>query len=143
MCTIQLTQEQRNAVIYDMDNKTEMLSFEEIEALATELGKKITIPFLPEGTEQTILVKTVRLFDRLLYQNLPNELYSLVKNTTDGIEEKDLERFKLVLSIRLNGKFDIPYVPEEIEQQIFEFLISLTVNYMQKNVSILGKQENE
>lgn len=122
-----------------MDSQIEMLSDEEVEVLASKLNKKIDIPFIPEGTEQVIFVKTVRQFDRLLYQSLPNELYGLVKNASAGISEKDAEALKLVLGTRLNNRIDIPYVPEWVEQEIFELLLDLIVKAMRKKCSIIDQ----
>ncbi|WP_156820900.1 hypothetical protein [Dasania marina] len=137
MTDITLTQAQREAVKNDMDNQIEMLTDEEVEILASKLNDKIDIPFIKEGTEQTIFVKTVKKADRLLYQSLPNEIYGLVKNISDGISDSDAEELVSVLGTRLNNKFDIPYVPEWIEQKIFETLIGLIVSAMRKNYSIL------
>ncbi|MBR8843059.1 MULTISPECIES: hypothetical protein [Pseudoalteromonas] len=137
MTTITLTTEQREIVKAEMDNKIEMLSDEEIEVLATKLNEKINIPFIKEGTEQTIFVKIVKLVDRLLYQNLPNELYGLVKDTSDGISDEDAKELASVLGSRMNGKFDIPYLPEWVEQKLFVMLIELIVDAMRKNYSIL------
>ena len=136
MTQITLTQDQRIAVKKDMDEQIEMLSDEEVEILATKLNEKINIPFVKEGTEQTIFVKVVRKADRFLYQSLPNELYGLVQKTGDGISDDDAEELESVLGTRLNKKFDIPYVPEWIEQKIFERLIGLLVTAMRRNFSI-------
>jgi len=136
MTAIELTEQQRQQVKNDMDSQIEMLSDSEVEMLASKLNEKIDIPFIKEGTEQTIFVKIVKKVDRILYQNLPNELYGLVKVTGDGISDNDAERLKLVLGTRLNKDFDIPYVPELIEQQIFEMLIGLIVNAMREKFSI-------
>ncbi|WKJ89826.1 hypothetical protein QZJ86_17725 [Methylomonas montana] len=139
MTAIVLTEEQREIIRRDMDSQIEMLSDEEVEALASKLNKKIDIPFIPEGTEQVIFVKTVKQFDRMLYQSLPNELYGLVKNASAGISEKDAEALKLVLGTRLNNRLDIPYVPEWVEQEIFELLLDLIVKAMRKKYSIIDQ----
>ncbi|MFC1748295.1 hypothetical protein ACFL2V_05760 [Pseudomonadota bacterium] len=136
MTAINLSDEQRASVKNDMDVKTEMLSDAEVEILATKLNEKIDIPFIREGTEQTILVKIVRKVDRILYQKLPNELYELVKNVSDGISDADAEELKNVLGSRLNKNIDIPYIPEWVEKKIFETLIDLVVNAMRRNYSI-------
>jgi len=139
MTAIVLTEEQREIIRRDMDSQIEMLSDEEVEALASKLNKKIDIPFIPEGTEQVIFVKTVKQFDRMLYQSLPNELYGLVKNASAGISEKDAEALKLVLGTRMNNRLDIPYVPEWVEQEIFELLLDLIVKAMRKKYSIIDQ----
>lgn len=138
MATITLTQEQWNRLKEDMDAKIEMLSDEEILIIASKLNEEIDIPFIKEGTEKTILVKIVKKIDRFLYQNIPNELYGLVKVTNDGISDDEATQLKLVLANRLNKKIDIPYLPEFLEQKVFEFAISIIVSAMRKNFSILN-----
>ena len=137
MSAIILTADQRKQVLHEFDVQIEMLSAEEVEVLASKLNKKIDLPFITEGTEQIIFVKTVKVFDRLLYQNIPNELYGLIKNTSDGISDKDAEELKLVLGSRLSKSLEIPYVPEWVEQQVFEILIGLVVDAMKKGCSLL------
>ena len=138
MTTITLTDIQRRKVKDEMDNQIQMLDDDEVEALATKLNEQINIPFIAEGTEQTIFVKIVRNFDRILYDNLPNELYGLIKNASDGISDKDAEQMAVILGRRLNTKIDIPYVPEIIEQEIFTLLIRLIVNAMRKEFTVFN-----
>lgn len=140
MTTITLTEEQRLQVKADMEGK-ELLSDEEVEALASKLNARVNIPFISEGTEQTVLVKIVRKFDRYLYKNLPNELYKLVKLSHDGISDADAVQLAEVLGRRLNSRFDIPYLPEFIEEQIFKTLLGFIVNGMRKQFSVLNQPE--
>ena len=137
MSSITLTDEQREQIVNDMDVQIEMLSADEVEALATKLNEKIDIPYIKEGTEQTIMVKIVKKIDRLLYRKLPNEIYGLVKNSSDGISDEDARQLKAVLATRINKEFDIPYIPEWIEQEILEMAIGLLVNGMRKNFSVM------
>lgn len=141
MSTITLTERQRQAIKAEMETQTEMLSDIEVEALATMVNAKVNIPYIKEGTEQTILVKTVKKFDQLLYKNLPNELYSLVKDSHDGISDSDAKQLEGVLGSRLNSQFEIPYLPEVIEQKIFELLIAMIVSAMRKEFSVLNQPE--
>ncbi len=137
MSSITLTDEQREQIANDMDVQIEMLNVDEVEALATKLNAKIDIPYIKEGTEQTIMVKIVKKIDRLLYRKLPNEIYGLVKNSSDGISDEDARQLKAVLATRINKEFDIPYIPEWIEQEILEMAIGLLVNGMRKNFSVM------
>lgn len=141
MSTITLTESQRQAIKAEMETQTEMLSDIEVEALATMVNAKVNIPYIKEGSEQTILVKTVKKFDQLLYKNLPNELYSLVKDSHDGISDSDAKQLEGVLGSRLNSQFEIPYLPEVIEQKIFELLIAMIVSAMRKEFSVLKQPE--
>ncbi|WP_448555610.1 hypothetical protein [Thalassotalea montiporae] len=137
MATITLTEEQRKAIKQDFENQVEMLSDEEVEVLASKINDKVNIPFVREKKEQMILVKTVKKFDRLLYKNLPNELYGLVKDSQDGISDDEAKELEATLTERLNKKFDIPYIPEIIEAKIFKLLVGFIVSAMRKNFSIL------
>lgn len=138
MTTIILTAEQRQKLKAEMDSQIEMLDDFEVEILASKLNDNINLPFISEGTEQIIFVKIVKKFDRLLYENLPNELYGLVKNASDGISDEDAEQLVSLLGDKLNKKFDIPYVPEIIEKGIFTLLIDITVSAMRKEFSIIN-----
>jgi 2-oxo-4-hydroxy-4-carboxy--5-ureidoimidazoline (OHCU) decarboxylase len=141
MATIVLTNDQRLSIKAQMDDQVEMLNDEEVEALATRLNKKINIPFIKEGTEQTILVKIVKKFDRILYRNLPNELYGLVKNSADGISDEEAEELKEVLANRLNAQFDLPYIPEILEQEIFEMLVGYIITAMREKFTVINQPE--
>lgn len=68
MATITLTDKQWEQLKQDMDTKIEMLSDEEVLSIASKLNEQVNIPFIKEGTEETILVKTVKKIDRFLYQ---------------------------------------------------------------------------
>ena len=135
--TIKLTPKQRKEVINDMYIKKEMLSGAEVDYLATKLNDKVNIPFINEGIEQKICVKAVMKIDRLLYESLPNELYGLIKDSKDGISDEEAEQMIKILSARTNKKFDIKYLPEWVEQEIFEFLLGLIVHAMRKEFRIL------
>jgi len=137
MSSITLTDEQRDQIASDMDKQIEMLNADEVEAVATKLNEKIDIPYIDDKAEQLIMVKIVKKIDRLLYRKLPNELYGLVKNSRDGISDEDAHQLKSVLATRINKEFDIPYIPEWIEQEILEMAIGLIVNGMRKNYSMM------
>jgi len=138
MKLIKLTPEEHQSIKDDMDKQVEMLSDTEVEFLAAKLNDKIDIPFLKEGTEQRILVKIVKLVDRYLYKALPNELYGLIKVSTDGLSDDEIELLIKILSTRANNSVDIKYLPEWVEQEIFEFLIGLIVGAMRKDTTLLS-----
>lgn len=114
----------------------QMLNTKEINDLATIINEKVDLPFVGEEIEQKIFIDVVRITDQLLFEKLPPELYELVKSTTDGISIIEAEKLKLVLVERLNKSFDIPYLPEFIEKQIFDLLITLIVDAMRKGSSL-------
>ena len=133
-----LTMEEHQAIKDDMDKQVEMLSDAEIEHLAAKLNKKVDVPFLKEGTEHIILAKIVKKVDRYLYNALPNELYGLIKVATDGLSDNEVEQLTKILSTRANKEVNIKYLPEWVEQEIFEFLIGLIVGAMRRNATIMS-----
>ena len=133
-----LTIEEHQAIKNDMDKQVDMLSDAEIEHLAAKLNEKVDVPFLKEGSEHRILAKIVKKVDRYLYKSLPNELYGLIKVATDGLSDTEVEQLTKILSTRANNEVNIKYLPEWVEQEIFEFLISLIVGAMRQNATIMS-----
>lgn len=136
---MELSKEQRLIIQSEMEVQAEMLSVQEIEVIASYLNMNVNIPFLSEKKEQTFFFKIVRKFDRMLYVYLPNELYGLVNDSSDGISEKDAENLKELLSVRLTQRLDIPFVPEMIEKVIFDYLVVYMVNAMRKGFNVLSE----
>ena len=135
--SVVLNDQQRKKIIHDMNEQVEMLTDIEIEYLATKLNENVNIPFLKENKEQIILAKLVKKVDRYLYASLPNELYECINDTKDGISDEEAEELKEILTDRANSNFNIKYLPENIEKQIFSFLIDKIVNAMRKKMSLL------
>ncbi len=135
--TITLTGDQVRAIMDDADRKIELLSIQELEAIASRLNEKINIPFLSEEQEQVVLVKIVKQIDRYLYSVLPNEVYQMVKDASDGISEEEAEKIKTRLAQLINKAVDIPIVGEEVEQLIFKMVLDLIVLALQKGKSLL------
>ena len=133
-----LTMEEHSAIKDDMDKQVEMLSDAEVEYLAAKLNEKVDVPFLKEGTEHRILAKIVKIVDRYLYKSLPNELYGLIKVATDGLSDNEVEQLTKILSTRANKEVNIKYLPEWVEQEIFEFLIALIVGVMRRNATLMS-----
>ena len=136
---MELSKEQRLIIQSEMEVQSEMLSVQEIEVIASYLNMNVNIPFLSEKKEQTFFFKVVRKFDRMLYVYLPNELYGLVNDISDGVSEKDAEKLKELLSVRLTQRLDIPFVPEMIEKMIFDYLVVYMVNAMRKGFNVLSE----
>lgn len=129
--TVSLTQEQWEKIQKDASG-IHMLTQKEVEKLATLLNKKVNIPLMSETTEQTILVKIVRRVDSYLYNALPNELYEQIRDASDGISNEEADQMRAVLATRLNKEVNIKYLPEFVEQQIFELLFGVLISAMRK-----------
>ena len=136
--TIELTENQLENLKTEMSTQIDMLTTEEVEHLANKLNNDINLPFMTEKTENTIFVKIVIKVDRYLYNLLPNEIYKLIRDAEDGLDDKEVENLINVLSRRANDSFDIKYLPEWVEQEVFELLVGLIVGAMKRNVSILS-----
>ena len=132
-----LNQSQRQQLRNDMDSQVEMLSDDETDHLARLLNQKVEIPFLPIGKEHIIVCKLVRKVDRYLYEILPNELYSMVKSTKDGLSTEHADQLREIITTRGKNDFSIRFLPESVEQQIFIFLCAQIIRAMHKNMSVL------
>ena len=136
MTSIVLTPEQRANILLDADRKIEMLSEEELEAIATQLNEVINIPVIGEAKEQVVLVKLVKMIDRYIYQRMPNEIYELVRKTSDGISDEEAQLIEQRLATGLNNNINIPYLTEGMEQRAFEFVIKIITNALRKERSL-------
>ncbi len=137
MPSITLTGDQVRSIMDDADKTVELLSVQELEFIAGKLNEKIDLPFLTEEQENVVLVKIAKQIDRYLYSVLPNEVYAMVKDASNGISEGEAEKIKARLAKLINKCVDIPIVGEEVEQLIFKTILDLIALAMQKGKTLL------
>jgi len=113
------------------EKRTQMTK-EEIKDLAKRLNGKINVPLIGETTEEKILIKIVIKIDRFLYDNLPNEIYDLVRSVDKGIDDDEAKRLIARLSKLANDNIDIPYIPESAEYVAVKFVIGVIINAARK-----------
>jgi len=121
--------------------KRTRLTESEVKALAKLLNEKVNIPVVSETGEEKILFKIILHVDELLYDNLPNEIYDLVRSFDNGLGNEEVKRLIKTLSKKANDVVDIPYIPEGIEQKTLEFLIGIILNALQRNFDIMKSIE--
>ena len=108
------------------------ISDEEIKELVGRLNKKIDIPIIGEGKEECILKKVIIKIDDLLYYNLPNEFYDLIRSLDEGIDDEEAKRLIAKLTKLANSNIDIPYIPEAVEAIAIKFVIGVLINSARK-----------
>lgn len=136
---ISLSESQFQAMLDDYnaeDMRRQRMTQSEIEKLAEKVNKEIDIPLIGERKEGKILLKIILKIDRFLYNNLPNEIYDLVRSLEDGISDKEAKNLVKRLSKLANREINIPYVPELLEKQLFIFIIALIINAMRNSWNI-------
>ncbi len=131
MSSITLTKKQHEGIIKDASGSS-MLTPKQLELLASRVNAMVNIPYLNEEQEQKVLVKAVRAVDLFLYDQLPNEIYGLIKDASDGISQEEAERMSKRLAQIANERVNLPYLTEWMEQKIFEMLIGFILNAMVK-----------
>lgn len=112
--------------------KRSKMSVAEIKSLAERLNEKVNVPLVGETTEEKILIKVVLKVDGFLYDNLPNEIYDLVRSVDKGIDDDEAKRLVTRLSILANDKIDIPYIPETAEYIAIKYVIAVIINAARK-----------
>lgn len=126
----------------DMNNKTEMLTDEQVNALATQVNGAVNLPLLGEQAEFRVFAKVVRLIDMKLYETLPNEYYELVNDASNGISEEDASKMEERFTTVLNKKVDIPFISEKKEQIIIGIVIGQIIRAMVKGFKLAEKPIN-
>jgi len=121
---------------YAVPEKRSKMETAEIIELATRLNKKINVPIINETGEQKILIKIILKIDNFLYDNLPNEFYDLIRDSSNGIDNREAKRLVRRLTRLANDKIDIPYVPELMERIAFKFVIGMIVKAARKNLKL-------
>jgi len=146
MATInELTEEQFTQLLdeyFAPPEKRSKMTQKEIKDLAERLNEKINVPIINETTEEKILIKIVLKIDGFLYNNLPNELYDLVRSLDKGIDDNEAKRLIKRLSKLANKHIDIPYIPEQMEYIAIRFVIGVIINAARKQWNLArAKQE--
>ncbi|UTW61903.1 hypothetical protein KFE98_18095 [bacterium SCSIO 12741] len=135
MPTINLTHEQWEQIKKDAEG-TQMLKPNEVEAIAARINERRNLPFLSEEKEFIVYVKIVRRLDQLLYENLPNEIYSSIRYSENGLDPQERKRMIKSLTRYINKQIDIPYLNEMMEKFIIRAFLSIIVNALLKNKNL-------
>ncbi len=136
MSEITLTKTQLEKIKSDMDKKVEMLSDEEINAIAQKVNEAINLPFLDEDKELIVFGKIIRWVDRRLYDLLPNEYYELVKDASDGISKEEVIKIEARITPLINNVVNIPILTEKQEDKLIGLVLSLILNAMIKGFKL-------
>ncbi len=140
MTTInELTEEQFKNLLDDYFKPAEKrsnMTDQEIKDLAKKLNKKINVPIINETGEEKILIKIVIKVDGFLYNNLPNEFYSLVRDMDNGIDDEEAKRLIIRLAKLANQHINIPYLPEFAEFIAIRLIIGVVINAARKQWDI-------
>ncbi len=111
----------------------------QINVVATKLNKEINLPLLGEKAEQAIIVMAVNKVLNVLEDTLPPEFTEFLSNTAEGFEpgsEEPLEGVKDNLVKFINGKVNIPIIGERAEKRLFDTLVGILFDAMQKDKSL-------
>lgn len=120
----------------DMDKRTEMLTDAEVIALAAKINRVVNLPLLKEGTEMVVFTKIIRLIDRALYKNLPNEYYELIHNAADGISPAEAIVLEERLTPVINKVVNVPLLTERMEAKLIGLAVGIIVNAMVKGFKL-------
>lgn len=142
MRTIQLTEDQWNQIKRDAEG-VKLLTNEEVEKIAEKLQKSRNLPFLSEEKEFVVFVKIVRKLDKVLYENLPNEIYTSVRDLEGGLTENELKRLIRSLTKFINDKVDISYLPEIAEKFLIKGFLHIVVGALAKGKSLAKNLEHD
>lgn len=121
--------------------KRSKMTEEEIKDLAERVNRKVNIPMITERREERILIKIIIKIDRFLYDNLPNELYEMIRSLDRGIDDAEAKRLIKRLSELANKYINIPYIPEQAEYIAIRFVIGIIINAARKHWDLSKSKE--
>jgi hypothetical protein len=99
--------------------------------LSVDEAREIAVRLNNTG-EEKIIIKIVLKIDKFLYDNLPNEIYELIRSADRGIDDEEAKRLMRRLSKLANDKINIPYIPEAAEFIAIRFVIGYLINAARK-----------
>ncbi len=113
-----------------------MFTGAERDLIVEELNKAIDIPYLPEGMEAMAMKKMVDLAEVTLGGVIPAELQALLHVEEGMPMGKHVQQLADRFAVYLNKKINIPWVPEQIEAQVFSALCNVVANAMVENTNL-------
>jgi ribosomal protein S13 len=130
MSTLTLDKQSLERMDADMNKKAEMLTDEQVNAIAQMVNNAVNLPLLGEKAEFVVFAKIVRMLDRKLYEVLPNEYYELINDASNGISEEEAAKMEERLTNLLNEKVNIPFISERKEAILIGIVIGQVVRAM-------------
>ncbi len=130
MSTLTLDKQSLERMDADMNQKAEMLTDEQVNAIAQKVNAAVNLPLLGENAEFRVFAKIVKMLDRKLYEILPNEYYELINNSSNGISEEEAAKMEERLTNAINEKVNIPFISERKEQVLISIVVGQIVRAM-------------
>ena len=130
MSTLTLDKASLDQMNTDMNVKVEMLSDEQVNAIAQKVNVAVNLPLLGEKAEFRVFAKIVRVLDRKLYEVLPNEYYQLINDASNGISAEEASKMEERLTKLLNEKVNIPFISERKEEMLIGIVVGQIVRAM-------------
>jgi hypothetical protein len=111
-----------------------MLTEAQMKFIARRLNEKINVPLIGENAEFKLLMMAVRKINRVLEQELPEELIEFLTDLAKGFEpEDDLEEIKRNTVVFLNKEVNLPIIGEDKEEKLITEVVDLLFNAMRKH----------
>jgi len=116
----------------------ELMRDDEIGMIAAAVNRKIEIPILSEKAEGRILFKSIKRIDQFLWQVLPDELYELYRTVIDGLDDDEAQALKARLITVINKSVDLPFLSEDTEKKLFEFVLGIVCDAIRKGRNLIS-----
>jgi len=136
MSEITLTKEHVAKISTDMNDKAEMLTDSEANALAIKVNNAINLPILDEEKEFVVFVKVIKFIDKKLYEILPNEYYELIKDASNGISKEEAVVLEERITPIINKVVNLPVLSEKQEEKLISIVLGLIINAMVKGFKL-------
>lgn len=114
----------------------DFLTDEEANKIARWLNGLVDAPLIPEGVEQFVLVKVVRLLDRAMDKIFPDEIYHAIRDTALGIMTEP-SKYRQRIIDGLNRNVGVWFLDEAEEAKLIGHFVDLVLDGIQIGKSIL------
>lgn len=140
MANISLTDDQYRSLekeFFAKRSHRQLLNKDETIAIAQRLNEKVSLPFLSEAKEHSVLVKMILKIDNYLYDQLPNEIYELIHNVDEGFDDMEAAQLAARLSKQTHKDITFTFLTSHLEYYSITFVLTLLINAMREGSDIV------
>ena len=113
--------------------------YQQIRKIAKRVNERVDIKAVPEFIEGMFLRGAVRSVDNIIQQKLPDEIYSMINDSVDGVNREEADKIKEELNKAIDKRTDeLPIFVDAIADTFVPVVVDEIIYYVNKGVDIVN-----
>jgi hypothetical protein len=125
--------------------KSSILTAAQIASIVVIVNKKVDLPIIGEKIEEKLIEPIVESIVKVIEDKLPPKFVEFIQDALKGFDPEDKDALRILAQNfvrRLNAEVNIPLLSEKQEQQIFEIVVDILFDALQKNKNVDNSIDN-